>query len=36
MKSLVNEIISPILEELNQDYVVYFDVDDTLADYTQN
>lgn len=35
MSSLVNNLINPILES-NQEYTVYFDVDDTLTNYTEN
>jgi hypothetical protein len=36
MNSLVKELIQPFLENTLSNYIVYFDIDDTLSNYSQN
>ena len=36
MNSLVKELIQPFLENTLSNYIIYFDIDDTLSNYSQN
>jgi hypothetical protein len=36
MDLLTKFLLEDLLEEDNRDYIIYFDVDDTLSNYTQN
>lgn len=36
MKKLVESLVKSIIREVNKDYIIYFDLDDTLSNYTKN
>ena len=36
MKKLVESLVKSIIREVNKDYTIYFDLDDTLSNYTKN